>query len=194
MKERLLLKPVIMHVHEYTIFILSKREKKGINLPPVPKTKKEKKEEKYKKPNQTEDSPQPHHPLVMVLPMSPLIRRLRNLLINHTIHLPRLSALAQQRTLLLAPLGLLALLDHIAGRAAAGAHAVFAAVALEVVLGAHVGAREPGQNEAEAAGYERAGAHAGAVAARVRRHVAVFFDAVAGFAVQDAGAPPCHAA
>ena len=61
---------------------------------------------------------------------------------------------------LLAVGDLLVLLRHVAGRAAAGAHAVAAAVALEVVLCADVAAVHHGEDEGESEAGETAEGHA----------------------------------
>ena len=68
-------------------------------------------------------------------------------LVLHALDIARL--LVEQGLLLLAVYRLFVLLGQVAGLATAGAEAVGAAVALEVVLGTHVAAVDPGENAGE---------------------------------------------
>lgn len=91
---------------------------------------------------------------VRLLLLRGVLLLLRGILLLCIVHM--LLARLLHQGLVLAVDDFLLLLHHIARGAAAGAEAVGAAVALEVVLGAHVAAVDPGENEGDAETHETA--------------------------------------
>lgn len=106
----------------------------------------------------------------------------------HLIHLPWL--LVQRHLLRLSKLRLLILLCEIARSAAARAETVLATVALEMVFGAHVAARDHAEHEGDAETGEAGEGAAAHIAAGVALHVTVVLDTVLRAAVDDAWAAP----
>lgn len=100
----------------------------------------------------------------------------------------------QSHLLILSKFSFLILLEKIARCAAAGAEAVLAAVALEMVFRADVTSLNDGENKRETNAGHCAIKHTVAIAVGVAAHVVVILNSVMSATISHAGAPPGEAA
>jgi len=123
-----------------------------------------------------------------------MLRRLLLLLVHHAaLHLDGLHGNGRLLADLLLELGLLVLLDEIAGRAAASAEQVLAAIALEVVLAADLTAVHHLNDPLAAELGQTEPGTAVAVDRTVSLEIAILVQAVMDSAMNEAWAPPSQA-